>query len=368
MGIALLCVTCFLAFANGANDNFKGVASLFGSDTVDYRTAIGWATATTLAGSIASIYLAHGLVVAFSGEGLVPDTIAAGRPFLLAVACGAGATVLLATRLGFPISTTHGLVGAIAGAGLVAAGPGFDAGALGSAFVTPLLVSPVLALVLAAALYAGLHVGRRRLGIDKEGCLCVGEASPVLPDIAGVAAARTGASLAVFIGHRAECEARYSGAVLGVRWQQGVDAAHFVSAGVVSFARGLNDTPKIAALLLVLHAVDVRWGHAIVGASIALGGLLGARSVAITMSRRITGMNHGQGFTANLATGLMVIVASRFGFPVSTTHVSVGSLLGIGLLTRQADLSVTRNVILSWLVTLPCAAAIAAIVFRLAGA
>jgi PiT family inorganic phosphate transporter len=81
------------------------------------------------------------------------------------------------------------------------------------------------------------------------------------------------------------------------------------------------------------------------------------------MSHKITGMNHGQGFSANLATGLLVTTASVFGLPVSTTHVSVGALFGIGLTSRQADLRVVRNILLSWFVTLPCAAALGALVY-----
>ena len=81
------------------------------------------------------------------------------------------------------------------------------------------------------------------------------------------------------------------------------------------------------------------------------------------MSHKITGMNHGQGFSANLATGLLVMAASLFGLPVFTTHVSVGALFGIGLTSQQADFQVIRNILLSWLVTLPCAAIIGALVY-----
>src|SRR6266850_3474967 len=118
----LFLAACFLAYSNGANDNFKGVASLFGSGTTSYRTAIGWATVTTLAGSICSIFLAGTLLTKFSGKGLVPEQIVGSQDFLLAVALGAGITVIVATLTGFPVSTTHGLTGAMIGAGLMAAG------------------------------------------------------------------------------------------------------------------------------------------------------------------------------------------------------------------------------------------------------
>jgi PiT family inorganic phosphate transporter len=90
----------------------------------------------------------------------------------------------------------------------------------------------------------------------------------------------------------------------------------------------------------------------------ALGGLLNARRVAETMSHKITAMNHGQGFSANLTTGILVILASLFGLPVSTTHVSVGALFGMGLTTGQANPRVMLKILLSWIVTLPCAALI----------
>jgi PiT family inorganic phosphate transporter len=142
-----------------------------------------------------------------------------------------------------------------------------------------------------------------------------------------------------------------------------VDLLHFASAGAVSFARGLNDTPKIAALLLIVGALDTRWSLVLMAVAIAIGGLLNAHKVADTMSHKITGMNPGQGLAANLATAILVNTASIHGLPVSTTHVSVGALLGIGISTRQAKWKPVLNVILSWIITLPCAAALAALIY-----
>ncbi len=368
----LLAAACFLAYSNGANDNFKGVATLFGSDTTDYRGAILWGTATTFLGSVASVFLAQRLLAAFSGKGLVPDVVAGTEPFLLAVAAGAGVTVFLATAVGLPISTTHALVGAIAGSGIAAAGSGVDGGVLATTFGAPLVASPVLALVSAALLYAGLRRLRIGLSIEKETCVCVGERPTEAGRVAtGVAAGRglvftsgTAARLPTLsVGHEAECTREYVGRVFGLGAQRLMDSAHYLSAGAVSFARGLNDTPKIAALLLTLQVTDVPWGLVVVGTAIAVGGLLNARRVGITMGRRITAMNHGQGFAANLTTAFLVIGASRLGLPVSTTHVSVGSLFGIGLLTGQANPPVLRDVVVSWVATLPCAALAGGVVY-----
>lgn len=366
--VLLFLATCFLAYSNGANDNFKGVASLYGSRTTTFRTALAWATVTTFAGSISAIFLAQSLLKKFSGKGLVPDALVASPAFLLAVVLGAALTVILATVTGFPISTTHALTGALVGGGFVAAGAQVNFAALGKNFVTPLVLGPVLAIALGAALYLTLRFLRLRLGLAKEWCVCAGVEQRVvaMPQPASLFARPAAMSeVTATIGNTESCSERYAGKFLGVRAQGVMDALHFLSAGVVSFARGLNDTPKIAAMLLVLHALDIRWGFAAIAVMMGAGGLLNARKVAETMSNRITAMNHGQGFSANLATGALVILASFFGLPVSTTHVSVGALFGIGLTTGNANPRVVRNIVLSWVVTLPCAAALSATAFWL---
>ena len=359
ISVLIFIATCFLAYCNGANDNFKGVASLFGSRTCNYRTAISWATVTTFAGSIVSIFLAQTLLRKFSGKGIVPDHFAGSEYFLLAVAFGAGLTVIIATLTGFPISTTHALTGAIIGCGVIAVGPAINFSALGKGFVLPLLLSPILAAAIAAALYVAFHALRVATGTNKEWCICVGTEERVvaMPQPCSALALREVTSaISLSVDEQQNCRERYAGSSLGINSQQIVDAAHFLSAGTVSFARGLNDTPKIMALLLVWKELDVRWALAAVAFTMAIGGLLNARKVAETMSKKITAMNHGQGFTANLTTAGLVVLASLYGLPVSTTHVSVGSLFGIGLTTGKANFRTINAIVLSWLVTLPCAA------------
>ena len=364
----LFLATCFLAYSNGGNDNFKGVASLFGSRTCSYRKAISWATITTFAGSILSIFLAQTLLRKFSGKGIVPDHFVGSDFFLLAVALGAGFTVIIATLTGFPISTTHALTGAIVGCGLVAVGSGINLAVLGKGFVLPLLLSPVLAMVVAGILYLVFHALRVAIGTSKVWCICVGaeERIVAMPQPSSVFAMRSVTStITLTVDEQQNCRERYAGSFLGIGSQQIVDTAHFLSAGTVSLARGLNDTPKIVALLLLWRTLDIRWGFAAVALTMAVGGLLNARRVAETMSKKITTMNHGQGFTANLSTAILVVLASLYGLPVSTTHVSVGSLFGIGLTTGKANLRTINAIVLSWLVTLPCAAVTAGAIYWL---
>ena len=115
-----------------------------------------------------------------------------------------------------------------------------------------------------------------------------------------------------------------------------------------------------------MPSLDIRWSIGLVAIAMAVGGWLNARKVAETMAHRITGLNPGQGLSANLATALLVTTASFHGLPVSTTHVSVGALVGIGLATRQTHWKPVLGVLTSWVVTLPCAAALAALVYALA--
>lgn len=303
-----------VAYANGANANFKGVASLFGSGTTAYWPAVRWATVTTAAGCLVALWGAGTLLAAFTGKGLVPAGLAAEPRFLFAVAAGAGLANLLATWLGFPVSTTHLLLGGLLGAGLAANPGSVNFRQLWETFARPLLLAPALAVAAGGLLYRGL----KPLG--------------VVPD------------------HRT----------------RGLDALHFLSAGAVCFSRGLNDTAKMAALLVGGVGLGVKPAMVLVLVAMALGGLVSARQVADTLAHRITGLNPGQGFAANLATSVLTTTASLHGLPVSTTHVSVGALLGIGITTRQARWKTALPVLLAWLVTLPCAALLSALLWWVA--
>lgn len=127
------------------------------------------------------------------------------------------------------------------------------------------------------------------------------------------------------------------------------------------FARALNDTPKIVGILIGARAVGANVGLGSVGLAMAIGGVLGARKVAETMSKKIVSLNAGQGFVANLTTAALVIAASRFSLPVSTTHVATGGLFGIGAVTGTARWRTAVTILLAWVTTLPVAAALGAL-------
>lgn len=344
-----------LAYANGANDNFKGVATLFGSGVVDYAKALNWATAATFAGSLAAIGITAHLVEAFSGKLFVNAATLALPGFGLAVCAACALTVLIATRVGAPISTTHALAGSLLGAAFAAPDSLINWGKAGKAIFLPLAVGPLVAIAAAVILYALLTRLRQALGITRETCVCVGETW--VPQ--GQAAAFAG--IQVTVDQAQVCRERYQGAVLGFSAQRLLDRLHYVSAGLVSFTRGVNDTPKIVALtLLALPVVKGAGAFAAAGLAIAIGGLLGARRVAETMSKKITALNPGQGLSANLVTSALVLAASPLGLPLSTTHVSCGALFGIGAVTGQARWKTIAGIFAAWLITLPLAAVLGA--------
>ncbi len=365
MTLLLIAAAAFLAFSNGANDNFKGVASLYGSGVASYRSALTWGTFTTAAGSLCALILAASLLHKFSGKGLVPDVLVTSPSFVLAVAVAAAGTVLLATRMGFPVSTTHALLGAMGGAGLAIGGPSaLNLVALNKGFLLPLLLSPILAIGLGGLVFLLVNRLRPLFARREETCVCVGfdDTAPAWPS-AGGAATFAGAvqpRLQVRPMAAKACAAETSGTIAALDFGRAFTGLHWASAGAVSFARGLNDTPKIAALLLIARALAPAWDSALVAAAMAAGGVVGARRVAETLSHKITTLDPTEGLVANLSTAVLVLSASLFGLPVSTTHVSVGSLFGVALTTRQADLRVMRGIVLSWAITLPCAAVLSA--------
>ena len=270
-----------------------------------------------------------------------------------------------------PISTTHSLTGALAGSGLAAIGTNLAFTTLFKKFFIPLLVSPFLAVALTLIVYLLFRFFRNVSQIKKTTCICIGEKIIPVPSLAAepgrIIPIAELKSYDVYIDDTQACEAKavhlYEGRVFGLSAQKVLDSLHFLSAGAVSFARGLNDTPKIVALSVVLGAVSLQMNIGLVGLTMALGGWFATRRVAETMSNKITPMTHGQGFSANLVTAFLVIIASKMGVPVSTTHVSCGSIFGIGLASKQGRWNVIGGIVGAWALTLPAAALTAAILY-----
>ncbi len=355
----LFVVVLALAYANGANDNIKPFATVYGSGVLPYRRAVAFATGAQVAGSAMSILVAGALIKAFSGKGFLPDEAISSYGFLMAVGMGAVVAVGIATRLGIPISTTHSLIGGLAGAGLAFAPDEISWITLGAVFALPLVLSPGLAMVLVAALYPIASKVRKVWGIQATTRVVatpkVGLAA--MQSDGTAAAMQQGVSIGLEDGEIARSS--HSKNLFDADAQRVADVLHLGSAMSLGFARGLNDTPKILGVLLAANVVgglNTTVTLVLVAAAMALGGLMHSRRLVHTLGRKITSINHGQGLLANGVSSSLVILASFAGMPVSTTHVSSGAIFGIGVWTGDTDWTLVRTILLAWVVTLPVAA------------
>jgi phosphate/sulfate permease len=310
MTVVGLSGAALLAFANGANDISKSIATLVGSGESDYKKAVVVASLAVAAGAALASAWAVKMTLLFT-KGMLAPQVQLNQAFALAILAGAVGWVLLSTRIGMPVSTTHAIVGATLLTGLYAFG--FDQVLWGSVWkkvALPLLLSPIAAFGAAWLIFRFLHW---------------------------------------------LCREKYC---LNCHW------AHWASAVSSGFARGLNDTPKIAGLGFVFYAlvdptvvVAPRWFFLVLAAANALGGIIMGLKVTETLAHKVTKMDHLEGFAANLTTSAMVVATAVHGFPVSTTHVSSSAIMGMGLRKglRAVNGRLVGEIALAWLVTLPTA-------------
>ncbi len=284
---ALGLLVLFLAFANGANDISKGIATLVGSGVSNFRAAMIWGTVWTVAGGLLAAFASQGLVSTFSGKGFLQSPVS-GAAFPAAVACGAAAWVFFAARTGLPVSTTHALAGAIAGSAIVREGvAALHWGAFAREIALPLALSPLLSVALIYAVYPLL---RRALARAESWCLCIER-----QQLAVAASAPALASIAA-VPVVAPDEACASSSAISARLPL-IDGLHWLSSALTSFARGLNDTPKIVAIAFAVSAAGVSGFplYAAVAVGIGAGSLVAGLRVTETLARKVTAMSPVEG-------------------------------------------------------------------------
>ncbi|MFE7368455.1 inorganic phosphate transporter [Streptomyces anulatus] len=340
MEYAVLVLVLILAFANGANDVPKGVATLAGCGVTKVRTALIWGTATTIAGCLLSLQFAGKMTALFSKGVVSADPTPA---FAASVLIGTVAWVVLATVLKLPVSTTHALVGALLGAGALFASSAVQWTSLLTKVVQPLLVSILVAFAVSA----------------------------VLARIAGAIATRAAARTSVperedaLIGARDSRVGPEAGdpAESGSRGGRGISAAHWLTSGLTGMARGMNDTPKIVAIgsFAMVSGMTTNVLAVCVTIAMGVGGLLVGSRIVDRLGRDVVKMNHVEGFTANLTTAVLVGAGASQGLPMATTHVSASAIAASagGDLSRLKGKTL-RDFALAWIVTPPFAAAVAA--------
>ncbi len=365
--IIILALGFVLAYVNGANDVSKGIATLVGSGVTNYRRAILWGSFWTGIGGIAGAFLAHAMIQTF-GSGLLAPGVHASVSAALATIAGAALWVALATIRGLPVSTTHAIVGSIAGTASLAYGfGGVNWLSLVGKIALPLLLSPIVSLVLTAGL---LRAWKALATGSVNDCVCAEIVQPM--EAIGGGEGVIGVTSVVPRLHLATCEASEC-----LFPKITLNHLHWLTSGATSFARGLNDAPKMVAILLSaaflagrVSALPLTYFVAMT-LGIVAGSWMAGQRITEVLACEVTQMDHREGLVANLSTATLVGVGAAFGWPMSTTHVASGAIFGIASTKdEKVNGKMIRTMLAAWIITLPGAALLGAMVLvllRIAG-
>jgi PiT family inorganic phosphate transporter len=306
-------------FTNGFHDTANVVATSISTRALAPRVAVTFAAVLNFVGAFISLKVAATVAKGIVDPGVVTPTL------VFAGLVGAIAWNLLTWYLGLPSSSSHALIGGVVGATIAADGTHavFTEGIFGKVLI-PALVAPLLALIVGgvAILIVYRIAGRMRPG-------------PIT-----------------------------SGFKLG----------QLVGGGMLALAHGTNDAQKtmgVITLALVANgtigesAGTPDWVVFAAASAIALGTYAGGWRIIKTLGTRIIRMDPAQGFAAQNAGAAVILASSHFGFPLSTTHVISGGILGVGAAKRVSAVrwGVAGNMVIAWILTLPAAGLVGALVY-----
>ena len=395
----------FMAWGIGANDVANAMATSVGSKAIKLRTAVIIAAVFEFAGA----YLAGGEVTSTIRKGMVDASLMSGTPELLiygmlSALLAAGTWLLIATRFGLPVSTTHSIVGAIVG--FAAVGIGMEAVKWDkvTSIVMSWVVSPVLAGTLSFLLFKSVQAlilntqdpfrnAKRYVpayifltgfvislvtvfkGLKHVGLELSREESYLIALGVGIVIACIGTFLIsrIKIDPALEKEYHYQNVerVFGVLM--------IFTACAMAFAHGSNDVANavgpVAAVVGVINSGGVigqkmalpPWVLLLGGVGIVAGLMTYGHKVIATVGQRITELTPSRGFCCEMAAASTVVLASGTGLPISTTHTLVGAVLGVGFARGIAalNLRIVGTILMSWIITLPIGAILAIIFFFL---
>ena len=392
-----------MAWGIGANDVANAMGTSVGSKALTIKQAIIIAMIFEFAGA----YLAGGEVTSTIRKGIIDASFYIEQPELLvfgmtAALLAAGTWLIIASYYGWPVSTTHSIVGAIVG--FSAVGVGMDSvtwskvvGIIGSWVITP-LISGIIAYFIFmssqklifntkdpinnAKRYVPLYMflagfvmslvtiikGLKHVGIH----FATSEAF-ILASIMGVVVAVVGK---VFIS-RVKIDPKADKKMHFANVEKIFAVLMVVTACAMAFAHGSNDVanaigPLAAVVSIVGHNGEIVnkaelawWILPLGGVGIVLGLAIFGKRVMATIGTGITHLTPSRGFAAELAAASTVVIASGTGLPISTTQTLVGAVLGVGMARGIAalNLGVVRNIVISWVVTLPIGAGLSIVFF-----
>jgi inorganic phosphate transporter, PiT family len=315
---AVVAVALFFDFTNGFHDTANSIATSVSTRAMSPRAAVLSAAVLNFAGAFVSFAVAATIAKGIVDQEIVtPDVILAGL-------VGAITWNLITWYMGLPSSSSHALIGGVLGSAIAAAG--FDVvkwGGLKEKVLIPSLLAPFLGLTIAAALMIGITWVIRR---------------------------------------------QHPGRVNRV-----FRRLQLVSGGFVSFTHGTNDAQKTMGIIMLALIATGHLGPTaerppvwvILGAALAMaaGTYAGGWRIIKTLGTRIAKLDPPQGFAAQTACASILWTTAHLGFPVSTTHTISGSVMGAGASRRLSAVrwGVAGNIVLAWLMTIPCAAGVGAL-------
>jgi PiT family inorganic phosphate transporter len=303
-------------FTNGFHDTANVVATVISTRALGPRTAVAFAAVLNFAGAFLSLEVAAVVAKGIVDEGLVTPTI------VFAGLIGAIFWNLATWYYGLPSSSSHALIGGVVGSALAANGTqAIVSGGLVGKVLIPALIAPALAFLVAGG---GILVAYRIVGALRPGQVA-----------------------------------------------RGFRPGQLASGGLLALAHGTNDAQKtmgIITLALVANgslgpdAGTPTWVVVSAAGAIALGTYSGGWRIIRTVGTRIIKMDPAQGFTAQGAGAVVILTASHFGYPLSTTHVISGAVIGAGAGKRLSAVrwGVAGNIVVAWILTLPGAAGVGA--------
>lgn len=392
-----------MAFGIGANDVSNAMGTSVGSGTITVKQAILIAMIFEMAGA----YLAGGEVAETIKSGVLQSNMFDGKPDILVLGMmaslfAAGAWLLIASRFGWPVSTTHSIIGAVIGFACITVGAnavrwGSLGGIVGSWFITPFI---------AGVIAFGVFQSTQRLIFDTEnplknaqkyGPVYMGLTLLILTVVTltkglkhvglNLSSKQTLlislsiSAIAVIIGFLYFRSRRFTDRIKDRDVFSGVESIFSIlmllTACSMAFAHGSNDVANaIGPLSAVVSVVDnggelldkapiAPWILPLGGIGMVCGLAVMGQKVMGTIGTGITELTPSRGFAAQFATASTVVLASGTGLPISTTQTLVGAVLGVGFARGIAalNLNVIRNIVTSWVVTLPAGAILAIIIY-----
>jgi len=393
----------FMAWGIGANDVANAMATSVGSKALTIKQAVVIAAIFEFSGAL----LAGGQVTETIRKGIIDADLLSANPELLlygmlASLLAAGIWLLIASKNGWPVSTTHSIVGAIVGFAMVGIGVDTVHWDKVGFIVASWVVSPVLAGVISFLLFRSVQ----RLILNTEdpfdnakkyvpyyifmvgfiialvtmvkGLKHVGlDISTVQQYLFAVVIGLVVMLLGKFFINRVDHKPKMDKKFHFTNVERVFSILMVVTACAMAFAHGSNDVanaigPVAAVVSIVNSGGEVAsksmlplWVLGLGGIGIVIGLMMYGKHVIATVGNQITELTPSRGFAATLAAATTVVLASGTGLPISTTHTLVGAILGVGLARGMAALNMTviRNIFMSWVVTLPAGAILSILFF-----